>query len=339
MYGKINVAVDYIKLVGGLILLILSGDYLVRGGVAIATRLKVSPLVIGMTVIAFGTSAPEFLVSLQAAIKGNSEIAIGNVVGSNIANIALILGMTALVYPLKVAKNSLRFDWPVMMIATLLFTWAAAGSIITRIEGIIGAIALIGYTIWQIWYSRKNHIHEEEEVVVKPVPIWLSLLFIAGSCIGLAYGADFLIEGASSIAQSYGISERVIGVTIVAFGTSLPELAASLSAAFKKQTDIAIGNIIGSNLFNILSVIGLTAAIRPIPVDWTNFRPDFIWMCGISLLLIFLLLPVREAFSLYGEPLRIKLKALFMGGRLGRWGGILFVLIYIFYIYTLLIHG
>lgn len=330
---------DYIKLIGGLILLIISGDYLVRGGVAIATRMKVSPLVIGMTVIAFGTSAPEFLVSLQAAIKGSPEIAIGNVVGSNIANIALILGLTALVYPLRVAQNSMRYDWPAMMVATLLFTWAASEREIMRWEGIIGVAALIGYTIWQIWFSRKNHVHEEEEEVKKPAPIWMALLFIAGSCVGLAYGADFLIDGASSIAQSMGISERVVGVTVVAFGTSLPELAASLSAAFKKQTDIAIGNIIGSNLFNILSVIGMTAVIRPIPVAWDAFRPDFLWMCGISLLLIFLLLPVREAFGLRGEPLRIKLKALFMAGRLGRAGGIAFVMIYIFYIYTLLIHG
>lgn len=329
---------DYIKLVGGLILLIISGDYLVRGGVAIATRLKISSLVIGMTVIAFGTSAPEFLVSLQAALKGSSEIAIGNVVGSNIANIALILGLTALVYPLKVARNSIRFDWPTMMIATLLFTWAASGMEITRVEGIIGVIGLVAYTAWQIYSSRKQHI-PEEEAVKKPISVWLALLFIAGSCVGLAYGADFLIQGASNIAKSFGISERVIGVTIVAFGTSLPELAASLAAAFKKQTDIAIGNIIGSNLFNILSVIGLTAAIRPIPVDWTSFKPDFYWMCAISFLLIFLVLPMRAAFSLRGLPMRSKINALFMEGRLGRGGGILFVVIYIFYIYTLLIHG
>lgn len=330
---------DYIKLIGGLILLIISGDYLVKGGVAIAQRMKISPLVIGMTVIAFGTSAPEFLVSLQAALKGNPEIAIGNVVGSNIANIALILGLTALIYPLPVAKNSMRYDWPVTMMATLLFTWAASKGLITRWEGIIGVIALIGYTVWQIWMSRRNHVQTEEDKPQKTTPIWMAILFIVGSCVGLAYGADFLIEGASSIAKSLGISERIIGVTVVAFGTSLPELAASITAAFKRHTDIAIGNIVGSNLFNILSVIGMTAVIRPIPVAWESFRPDFIWMCIITFLLILLVLPGREAFRLRGESVRTGLKALFMGGRLGRVGGIVFVLIYIFYIYTLLIHG
>lgn len=329
---------DYIKLIGGLFLLIISGDYLVRGGVAIATRLKISPLVIGMTVIAFGTSAPEFLVSLQAAIKGNPEIAIGNVIGSNIANIALILGLTALVYPLNVERNSIRFDWPVMMVTTLLFTWVSSAGIITRWEGILAFILLIAYTAWQIYHSRKQPAHEEE-AVEKPLAIWLAIIFIIGSCIGLAYGADFLISGASAIAQSFGISERIIGVTIVAFGTSLPELAASLSAAFKKQTDIAIGNIIGSNLFNILSVIGMTAAIRPIPVNWNSFRPDFFWMCGIALLLIFLVLPIKNWGKMENLSFQERINTLIGEGKLGRGGGILFVVIYIFYIYTLLIHG
>lgn len=324
---------DYIKLIGGLFLLVISGDYLVRGGVAIATRLKVSALVIGMTVVAFGTSAPEFLVSLQAAIKGNPEIAIGNVVGSNIANIALILGLTAIIYPLIVARNTIRIDWPVMMIATIAFYWAASNGSISRIEGIIGFIGLVLFTTWQIYQSRKQHVPEETDE--KPASLPLALVYIVGSAVGLAYGADLLIDGASNIAKSFGVSERVIGVTIVAFGTSLPELAASMSAAFKKETDIAIGNIIGSNLFNILCVVGLTSIIKPIPVTWGTFQYDFNWMLLFSFLLIFLILPLRELFSSAHPSLGIRMEALIEKGRLGRIGGIILTVLYIYYIYTL----
>ncbi|MGL4292548.1 MAG: sodium:calcium antiporter, partial [Bacteroidales bacterium] len=246
--------------------------------------------------------------------------------------------LTSLVYPLKVVRQSIRMDWPFMMLATLLFTWAASTGLIGRTEGILAFLLLVGYTAWQIYDSRKQH-QPEEETVEKPDPIWLAAIFIIGSCLGLAYGADFLIQGASSIAHSFGISERIIGVTIVAFGTSLPELAASLSAAFKKQTDIAIGNIIGSNLFNILSVVGMTAIIRPIPVNWDSFRPDFLWMCGIAFLLLIMVLPLKNLRSITEASFFNRVKSLSEGGKLGRAGGIVFVVIYIFYIYTLLING
>lgn len=326
---------DYIKLIGGLILLVISGDYLVRGGVAIATRLKISALVIGMTVVAFGTSAPEFLVSLQAAMKGNSEIAIGNVVGSNIANIGLILGITALIYPLTIARNSIRIDWPVMMAVTLLFTICASFGSITRWEGITGFILLLLFTFWQIRNSRKEHRGEDEEPIEKNAPLWLALLYIGGSAAGLAYGADFLIEGASNIAKSFGVSERVIGVTIVAFGTSLPELAASVSAALKRQTDIAFGNVLGSNIFNILCVVGLTSLIKPIPVEWLSFRYDFICMILFSLALFLLLIPVSERVFGRNKTESLQLKGLFSYGRLGRLGGFTLLVCYIYYIYTL----
>ncbi len=330
---------DYLKLVGGLVLLVVSGDYLVKGGVGIATRLKISSLVIGMTVVAFGTSAPEFLVSLQAAIKGNPAIAIGNVVGSNIANIALILGVTSIIYPLWVGRNSIRYDWPAMMIASILFTWASMNGEINRLEGLCFVSILIAYTAWQIIKSRKlltQQSESNEEDDRAQTPIWKSLGFIAISCVGLAYGADFLIDGASNIAKSFGVSERIIGVTIVAFGTSLPELAASMVAAFKKETDIAIGNIVGSNIFNILSVIGMTALIKPIPVDWHAFKADYFWMLSISFILIFLVIPFKYLFKKTNEN---TLTLLLNGGKLGRLGGCTLLLLYATYLYLLLAQG
>ena len=332
---------DYIKLIGGLFLLIISGDFLVRGGVSIATRLRISSLVIGMTVVAFGTSAPELLVSLQAALKGSPEIALGNVIGSNIANIGLILGLTALVFPIRVHYNSIRYDWPMMMLATLLFMWAASYGEISRLYGIIGVIGIIGYTIWQIHHSRKQQKKEDVQMTDNQKQndsLWLSIFYVIASCVGLAYGADFLIQGASNIAQSMGVSERIIGVTIVAFGTSLPELAASLSAAIKKETDIAMGNIIGSNLFNILAVIGLTSAIRPIEVDWLVFRSDFLWMFLFALLLFILILPIRKAINYREQKNSYYLQPLFTDVKLGRIAGAILALLYVFYIYALLIN-
>ncbi len=325
---------DYIKLIGGLVLLVLSGDYLVKGGVGIATKFKISSLVIGMTVVAFGTSAPELIVSLQAAIHGSSAIAIGNVVGSNIANIALILGVTAIVSPLIVSRNSVRKDWPFMMFASLLFTAAAYNGIISRIEGFIGFALLIAYTAWQIISSRRNYLEGKEEEETENIAIWKSALMIIAACIGLSYGAEFLISGASNIAKSLGVSERVIGVTIVAFGTSLPELAASVAAALKKETDIAIGNIIGSNIFNILSVIGLSSIISPIPVEWSAFCYDFRWMNAIALVLIILIIPIRQYITSKGTK-----TSLFTEGKLGRIGGVTLLLLYCLYIFLLLTKG
>ena len=326
---------DYIKLVGGLILLVFSGDYLVKGAVSIASKLKISPLVIGMTIVAFGTSAPELLVSLQSAITGNPEIAIGNVVGSNIANIALILGITAIVYPVSVIKNSIRFDWPVMMIATLLFTWASSDGRITFIEGLIGFSLLVIYTGWQIWYSRKNHL-PVDDTEEESYSVFISILMILASAVGLAFGAKFLIEGASNIALSWGVSERIIGITIVAFGTSLPELAASVSAAMKKESDIAIGNIIGSNLFNILCVVGLTSMVKPITVDWSNFSFDYWIMIAFSVLLIILILPIRRIFHKDPQEKVTSIGIFFSKGKIGRIGGIVLTLLYIGYIFLIL---
>lgn len=316
----------YLELVGGLILLVISGDFLVKGGSDVAKRFKISSLIVGMTVVAFGTSAPELIVSLQAALSGNPEIALGNVIGSNIANIGLILGITASIFPLAVNRTSLIVDWPVMMIASILFYGASINNRIDRIEGIIGFVLLIAFIIWSIKKSRKTEIQEESTSKEKITPLWLSFLYIVGSSVGLAYGAKFLVNGASAIALDLGVSERVIGVTIVAFGTSVPELVASVIAAFKKETDISIGNIIGSNLFNIFCVIGLTATVHPIPVNFSTFRPDLLWMLFFALLLFIFMMPWREIR---------KKNRLSDGGVLGRFGGIMLLFLYIYYIYRL----
>lgn len=316
-------------------MLVLSGDYLVKGAVSIASKFKISPLVIGMTIVAFGTSAPELLVSMQAAFKGNPEIAIGNVVGSNIANIALILGVTAIIYPLVVSRNSIRIDWPVMMVSTLLFTWAASDGRISSWEGGLGFAFLIIFTICQIYFSRKNHVHVDDPEG-KTHSILVSAIFIVLSSVGLAMGARFLIEGASNIAFSWGVSERIIGVTIVAFGTSLPELAASISAALKKETDIAVGNIVGSNIFNILSVIGLTSLVKPIPVNWEGFEIDFVVMILFSVLLMLIILPYKQLFFLDVAEKGID-REFFAEGKLGRIGGVILFLGYIYYIYIILV--
>lgn len=329
---------EYIQLLGGLVLLIVSANYLVKGGENLALRLGLSPLVVGMTVIAFGTSAPEFLVSLSAAIKGSPEIALGNVIGSNIANIGLILGVTALLLPIPVKKESVKNDGPLMLLATILFILVSMNGDINRIEGGIGFAILVGYTAWMIRQSRRKEKNTPQEEKVLPTlkPLTATVLILISS-VGLAYGANLLIDGASAVATKFGISQKVIGITIIAFGTSLPELAASVVAALKKQTDISIGNIIGSNLFNILGVIGLSSAIHPIKVDFPLFRNDFIWMFAFSLLLLVLIYPVRKNWAtLKKQGSRLSVLFNLQGGILGRLSGLILLGLYIFYIYLLL---
>jgi cation:H+ antiporter len=303
---------DELKLAGGLILLILSGNFLVKGSVSIASKLKVSTLIIGMTIVAFGTSAPELLVSLKAALINNSEIAISNVVGSNIANIAFILGISAIIYPLQISKNTKKIDVPIMIIASFLFYFASQDGNINAIEGITGIILLIIFIIIQIQTSGTVE-QVKEEVDSKTYPVLISILMIVLSCFGLTYGADYLIDGASAIALKSGISQRVIGVTIVAFGTSLPELITSIIAAFKKEADIAIGNVVGSNIFNIFGIIGISSTVSPISMDWSIFRSDYIWMCVIATILFIFTTAAKKPV-------------------LGRAYGLMFIILYLVYI-------
>jgi cation:H+ antiporter len=276
---------SYLLILIGLVVLIFGGDILVQGASGIAKKLRLSPLVIGMTVVAFGTSAPELMVSLKAAMLGSSEIAMGNVVGSNIANIAFILGVTCLIFPLVIDVNSRNIDWPVMFGASmLLFIWAFDG-VISRIEGIMMFLMLVIFTWLIIRNSRKKNKKTPREEGEKVPNIYLSIGKNLVGLVMLYFGSKWLVEGAISVAQDFKIEERIIGVTIIAFGTSVPELAASVIAAVKKETEISIGNIIGSNIFNILCVIGLTATIQPIKVSEKMIFSDMIWMLGIAFLL------------------------------------------------------
>lgn len=268
----------------GFVLLIKGGDYLVEGAVAIAQRAKLSKMVIGMTVVGFGTSMPELLVSAQSALVGNSGIAIGNVVGSNIANIALILGVSSLIVPIASSRVTLRIDHPFMLLSAILFVAVAMTGTIERWAGIIFVLMLVGFVWYQVVASRKA-MKQEEEPTEQPMALWKAMLIVAVSFGAMVFGADKLIEGASNIASALGVSDRIIGLTIVAVGTSLPELFASVMASIKGESDMAIGNIIGSVTFNILSVIGISAIICPIQDSNVGFGFDYLAMILVSIIL------------------------------------------------------
>lgn len=306
-------------MLAGLAVLIIGGEVLVRGAVGLSAAAKISPLVIGMTVVSFGTSAPELLVSLQSALDGNPGIAIGNVIGSNIANLALVLGVTVLIFPIAAEKQTKQIDYPMMMLASVLFGVFALNNMIDRWEGIVFVAILIGFTVFLIRSSRKNERAKLEEVLdgheidageVKD-SLWKSLLFLLIGLIGLYFGSEWFVSGASDLASKFGLSDSVIGVTVVAFGTSAPELVASIVAAVKKQSDISVGNLIGSNIFNIFAVLGVTSTVKPVGVDQAVINFDIIWMLGIAALMV----PV-----------------LFLGSRIGRFKGVILLTCYISYI-------
>ena len=283
---------DIIYILVGFFLLVKGGDYLVDGSVQIARRAKLSPMVIGLTVIAFGTSAPELIVSSMAAIDGSPGIAIGNVVGSNIANIALILGVSAIIVPLTVSKFTVAVDAPFMVVATLLLTIAGMAGTIWRWEGLVGLLILSAFIAWQIRRSRKNAVQEpaDDEPMMN---IWKAMLIVVGAIAALGAGAKLLIVGASEMAMTLGTAmgmsaqamERIIGLTIVAVGTSFPELFASVIAARKGQVDMAIGNIIGSVTFNIYCVVGVAAICCPIHNADVGFAFAYATMAFLGVML------------------------------------------------------
>lgn len=277
----------------GFLCLIKGGDLLVDGATAIARKAKVSEMVIGLTVVGFGTSAPELLVSLQAALEGSSGLAIGNVVGSNIANIALILGVSSMIIPCPTDKKTICIDAPFMVFSVITFSLVAMTGTITRLAGIIGFLMLVAFVVWQIIDSRKKETAQETVAVAETMHLRRAVMYLIFGAVMLVGGADFLIDGASKIARQIGENlgtpaeeiERIIGLTIVAVGTSLPELFASVMAAVKGKTDMAIGNIIGSVTFNILSVIGLSSAICPILNSDVGFMKDYIVMSALAIIL------------------------------------------------------
>lgn len=275
----------------GLGLLIAGGDELVDGAVGIAKKAKLSPMIIGLTIVAFGTSAPELLVSIQAAMGGNPGIALGNVIGSNVANIALILGITALIQPIPVAGRTIKIDAPFLVFATIaLTTISFLFGALTRLEGIIGLLMLFIFVGYQIVLTKRETTKQsadDESETGSISPLWKSVVALVLGISFLKLGAELLVNGAVSIASSLGVDDRIIGLTIVAIGTSLPELFASVIAARKGSVDMAVGNVVGSNLFNIMCVLCASCAITPIAAIPAGFTTDCIWMLALTLLIWF----------------------------------------------------
>ena len=300
---------SFIMLVFGFVLLVWGADKFVAGASALARRLGVSPLLVGLTIVAFGTSAPELAVSLTAALQGANEIAVGNVVGSNIFNLLMVAGLSAMVCPLVMDRTLLRRDWPISLAAAvLLLVFIAPDLTISRIEGVILLVVFALVLSTQIRAALKNRDtleSEEDEITMPPLMIGVNIV-LGLACIII--GGQLAVNGATGIARMFGLSETLIGLTIVAIGTSLPELVTSLVAAKKGQNEIAMGNVIGSNIFNILLILGVSSVITPIPVLSTSII-DCLVLIGITVVFY---LPARK-------------------GRLGRVPGAVMVLTYIVY--------
>tara|TARA_R110002073_G_scaffold57778_4_gene146718 strand:+ start:134263 stop:135228 length:966 start_codon:yes stop_codon:yes gene_type:complete len=280
-------------LIAGFLLLVLGGEFLVRSSVGLSFKLNLSKLVIGMTVVSFATSAPELIVSLKAALDGHPDLALSNVVGSNIANIALVLGITAIIFPLSVDKDFYKMNWPVMILLSLaLYFFLMNDYVLSSTEGLLLFISLFVFVFFMIRKSRRlgkeqvDEVGEVDEALRETSNVKIAIWLVIGG-LALWGGSELLVKGAVDIAEKLGISERIIGVSMVALGTSVPELAASVIAALRQEKAISLGNLIGSNIFNIASVLGLTAMIQPIKiVDKGLLSNDIVWMIAIAVLLL-----------------------------------------------------
>lgn len=309
---------DGVYLIGGIALIIFSANWLVEGASSIAKSYGLSDLVIGLTIVAFGTSAPELTVNLFSALQGSTDIAIGNVLGSNIANILLIAGISALIYPLSIQNNTTWKEIPFSLLAAivlgilandLLIDRSETGNFVSRSDGLILLCFFLIFMVYTMEIAKSGGSEEED---VKKLPLWKSLLLVVAGLAGLFFGGKYLVEGAVNIAQQFGMSEKLIGLTIIAVGTSLPEMATSVVAAFKKKTDIAIGNIVGSNIFNIFFILGLTSVIQPLPFSASmNFD---------------IATTILASFLLFLTTITLGKK------RVDRLEGALFILLYIGYI-------
>jgi cation:H+ antiporter len=284
---------EYLLLLVGFSLLIFSGRILINNAVAIAQRFDLSPFVIGLTVVAIGTSAPELLVSLSGALKGHADIAVYNVVGSNISNVLLVLAVAALILPIPVRRATLMIDWPVMLALSALVTVFILDLELSAWEGSIMLVMLIAFVVFSIYRSRKDPSDDvRAQAPARSLP--LALLLVAGASAGLAWGADMLVENAVILARNFGISERAISVSLIAVGTSIPELTTSAIAAFRKETDISVGNILGSNIFNVGFVLGMTSLVKPLEVNPLILSFDIFWFLGGGILLFVLLVLPRK---------------------------------------------
>ena len=316
----------WVWLIGGLVVLVAGGELLVQNASALALKAKVSPLIVGLTIVAMGTSAPELFASLQAAWNGDGSIAIGNVLGSNVANLGLALGLTALVRPVTMKWLDLKLHWWVMLAATVAFMVVVQDFKLTRSEGLLllagGALYLGGQILAarRDAQSRDPHVDElleEAGDATRSYPLLLGLLTVG--CVGLFFGSEAFVYGASQCATDFGISTHVVGVTVVAFGTSVPEIAASLTAAIKGNSALSIGNLVGSNILNILLVLGATAEVGTLRVSEVVPAHDMWWMLGAAVLI---------------APL------MWLGkGTVSRVAGALYILIYLTYVYLVVVHG
>ena len=305
--------------IGGLALLLFGGEVLIRGAVGLAKRVGISPFIVGLTIIGFGTSAPEVVVSVDAALSGSPGIAVGNVIGSNIANILLIVGSAALFVPLAVHPDALKRDGTMMVFATVLFIAIALMGTATWYHGVVSIIVLVAYLTYSVWSDRQKNdataqLHRDKGEQLQsglPDKVWVMLLALGIGLAALVAGSRFAVIGASAIAREAGISEEVIGITLVAFGTSLPELATAMVAAARKQADVCIGNVIGGNIFNLLGITGAAAIAAPLPFAASVVSFDIWVLLAITVLFMWFMLT---------------------GRRIQRWEGAVLLLLYFTYI-------
>jgi len=293
---------NIIYLVSGILLLTVGGEILIRGALSASNRMGISPLLIGLVVVGFGTSSPELAVSVEAALSSSPDISVGNVVGSNIGNVLLILGICAIISPIAVKPSALTRDGAVVVGSTLVFMIMIAGGVLGRAEAVILIILLAVYLYWA-YRSEKNapdspaaevHTAEAEEIEKKPAGITGIVISLVGGLILLIGGSNILLKGAIGIAETFNISEAVIGLTLVAVGTSLPELSISVLAAIRKHNDVAIGNILGSNIFNVLGILGVSAMIQPLTVNPRILLFDQWVLIGLSILILLFLYSGRK---------------------------------------------
>ena len=295
----------------GILLLYYGAEYLVRGGVRVAEALRIPSIVIGLTLVSFATGAPELVVSIDASLAGNSDISLGNVIGSNISNIGLILGVSALIRPITVQRKLLCFDSPMLLVASgLLCAFCALSHGISRLQALL-LLAVFAFYMWKtVVGALKDRSSAEEEKTGKPLPIYLALLFVVGGVIGLVGGAKLFVNASIYIARAFHISDAVIGLTIVAIGTSLPELATSAVAAYKGENGIAVGNVIGSNIFNILAILGIAPLIRPIVS--VGIQPlDLVMLCVFPLLMLAMML-IKKAITRWNGAILLLMYAAYM---------------------------
>lgn len=273
-------------LIFGIVVVLKSADWLTNGAVGLATKLGISQIVIGLTIVAIGTSMPEFFVSIVSAIKGTPDLAVGNIVGSNIFNVLLIVGVAATVAPIAIQRATVRRDIPIAIVASIMLTFMMFDDNISRTDALILFAAFIAF-IWITLRNSKNDANEKDASTEKVIPTWKSVLFIIFGLVGLVLGSNIFVDNASSLAHGWGISDAVIGLTIVAGGTSLPELATSAVAARKGDSGIAIGNVLGSNVFNILMILGLTGIISPMHIQNITYIDMAVMVISMALFWLF----------------------------------------------------